>query len=353
MARRASATASKRTSRSPMSRATRPSSRCRRRRRGGDQSCASARASASRSARSCSWSMARPLRARRRRVPTAPKTRPGGVPMRRGRPQAAQSVADGLCRFARRPPPGRERGHRPRGREGHGTGGRITDEDVERAAGGGTPAARVAPAARPMSRRDRSRRSRVRGIRRRIAEAMATAYRTIPHVSGFHEFDAEALVALHAALQAGCGRARCHAHLPSLHREGGVAGAARAAVPQRLARRGRGAILLKKALNIGLATSAPDGLVVPVIHNADRLGLREIARAIERLSSGARSRTLAPEDLQQGTFTITNVGAQRGWLNTSLIRPPGGSDPRRRPYRRARRRAERPGRRATDSCRWR
>ena len=84
----------------------------------------------------------------------------------------------------------------------------------------------------------------------------------------------------------------------------------------------QGAILLKKVFHIGLATSAPDGLVVPVIHHADRLGILEIAREIERLSSGARSRTLAPEDLQQGTFTISNVGAQRGWLNTSLIRHP-------------------------------
>ena len=161
-----------------------------------------------------------------------------------------------------------------------------------------------------------------RGIRRRIAEAMETSYRTIPHVSGFHEFDAAALVALHADRKEAAGRLGVRlTFLPFIVKATIAALKAQPYLNSSLDE-ARGAILLKKSFHIGLAISAPDGLVVPVIHHADRLGILEIAREIERLANGARSHTLAPADLQSGTFTITNVGAQRGWLNTSLIRHP-------------------------------
>src|SRR5262249_52417072 len=81
-------------------------------------------------------------------------------------------------------------------------------------------------------------------------------------------------------------------------------------------------IVLHRVYHLGVATAAPDGLVVPVLHHADRLDLGGIARGVERLGAAARGRSLLPADLQGGTFTITNVGAQRGWLNTSLIRFP-------------------------------
>ena len=201
--------------------------------------------------------------------------------------------------------------------QGTGPKGRITEQDVERVRDQHASRSPAAPDVRGEVEA-----IPFRGIRRRIAEAMETAYRTIPHVSGFHEFDAAALVALHAERKPRAEREGIHlTYLPFIVK---AAVAALRAQPYLNASldEAQGVILLKKALNIGLATSAPDGLVVPVIHHADRLGIRDIARAIDRLASGARGRTLAPEDLQQGTFTITNVGAQRGWLNTSLIRHP-------------------------------
>jgi len=204
-------------------------------------------------------------------------------------------------------------------REVRGTGpkGRITEQDLERArglrSGRSTGSERASDEVEAIP---------FRGIRRRIAEAMATAYRTIPHVSGFHEFDAAALVALHAQRKVRAEREGVRlTFLPFIVKASIAALRAQPYLNATLDE-AQGAILLKKVFHIGLATSAPDGLVVPVIHHADRLGILEIAREIERLSSGARNRTLSPEDLRQGTFTITNVGAQRGWLNTSLIRPP-------------------------------
>jgi pyruvate dehydrogenase E2 component (dihydrolipoamide acetyltransferase) len=198
---------------------------------------------------------------------------------------------------------------------GTGPNGRITEEDVQRAVA--RPAATAA-----ASRSDDVEAVPFRGIRRRIAEAMETSYRTIPHVSGFHEFDAGALVALLAERKMA---AEAHGvrltYLPFIVKATITALRAEPYLNASLDD-AQGAILLKRTFHIGLAISAPDGLVVPVIHHADRLGILELAREIERLSSAARGRTLEPADLQHGTFTITNVGAQRGWLNTSLIRHP-------------------------------
>jgi pyruvate dehydrogenase E2 component (dihydrolipoamide acetyltransferase) len=81
-------------------------------------------------------------------------------------------------------------------------------------------------------------------------------------------------------------------------------------------------ILLHKSFNIGIATATDEGLVVPVIHGADRLGVLELARRVEELTSLARRRRLKPEDMRKGTFTITNVGPAGGWFGTSIIRHP-------------------------------
>jgi pyruvate dehydrogenase E2 component (dihydrolipoamide acetyltransferase) len=201
---------------------------------------------------------------------------------------------------------------------GTGPRGRITVEDVERAAAG-SPVAAPAATARAD---DAAEIVPFRGIRRRIAEAMELAYRTIPHVSGFHEFDADALVRLLAELRPGAeARGVRLTYLPFIVKATILALRAQPYLNASLDETG-GSIQLKKTYHIGIATAAPDGLVVPVIKHADRRGLLDIAREIERLSAAARSRSLTPDDVQHGTFTITNVGAQRGWLNTSLIRHP-------------------------------
>ncbi len=82
------------------------------------------------------------------------------------------------------------------------------------------------------------------------------------------------------------------------------------------------AIILKKRVNIGVAVAAPDGLVVPVIHDADRLSVAGVARAIDDLVARARGGKLGLADVQGGTFTINNTGALGSVVGKAIINPP-------------------------------
>jgi pyruvate dehydrogenase E2 component (dihydrolipoamide acetyltransferase) len=81
-------------------------------------------------------------------------------------------------------------------------------------------------------------------------------------------------------------------------------------------------IVLKRYYHLGLATNTDDGLTVPILHHADRLGLLGIAREIERLAKAAREHHLKLEELQGGTFTITSTGAKGGVLATPILHHP-------------------------------
>ena len=82
------------------------------------------------------------------------------------------------------------------------------------------------------------------------------------------------------------------------------------------------AIILKKRVNIGVAVAAPGGLVVPVIHDADRLSVAGVARAIDDLVMRARAGKLGLGDVQGGTFTINNTGALGSVVGKAIINPP-------------------------------
>jgi pyruvate dehydrogenase E2 component (dihydrolipoamide acetyltransferase) len=163
----------------------------------------------------------------------------------------------------------------------------------------------------------------VRGLRRRIAEALSETARTIPHVAGFHEFDAEALVKERAYLQRHAEAAGVRlTYLPFIVKASVEALKQHPYLNSTYVDGDEPVILLKKSYNIGIATATEAGLVVPVIHGADQLDLFEIARQVEQLVSAARERRLTPQDMQNGTFTITNVGQAGGWFGTSIIRAP-------------------------------
>ncbi len=81
-------------------------------------------------------------------------------------------------------------------------------------------------------------------------------------------------------------------------------------------------ILEWEEVNIGVAVAVPEGLVVPVIHTADRKGLIEIARALEEKAARAREGRLRPEDLQGGTFTLSNLGMYGVDRFTAILNPP-------------------------------
>ncbi len=79
---------------------------------------------------------------------------------------------------------------------------------------------------------------------------------------------------------------------------------------------------IMEEVNIGVATALKDGLVVPVVHHADRKGLVDIAREVRELAVKARDGRLAPQDIQGGSFTVTNLGAYEIDAFTPIINPP-------------------------------
>ena len=81
-------------------------------------------------------------------------------------------------------------------------------------------------------------------------------------------------------------------------------------------------IVLKKHYNIGIAVDTPDGLVVPVIKNANQLGLLSLAEQVKNLSEKAKERTLTLDEIQDGTFTLTNYGAVGALSGLPVIKHP-------------------------------
>lgn len=84
----------------------------------------------------------------------------------------------------------------------------------------------------------------------------------------------------------------------------------------------KGNIIYKNYYNIGIAVSTEDGLVVPVIRDADRLTIKELSKAVADIAVKARERKLTLEDMKDGTFTITNYGALGGWFGVPVINYP-------------------------------
>jgi pyruvate dehydrogenase E2 component (dihydrolipoamide acetyltransferase) len=219
-----------------------------------------------------------------------------------------------------------------------GPGARILATDVAAAATGGAPApsasseagAVAAPAAltqgvasaEPGGNDERL--IPLRGLRREIANSMTVAWQ-VPHITEFREVDATALLAVHARLRLSIADAgRKLTFLPFFLR-------ACAAALRRHPRFNasldleNSQIIEHGQVNIGVATASPDGLLVPVVRDADELSLLSLVQCIDNLTSAARTRTATREDLSGGTFTVTNFGSFGTWLGTPVIRPPEGA----------------------------
>ncbi len=82
-------------------------------------------------------------------------------------------------------------------------------------------------------------------------------------------------------------------------------------------------IIKRKDINLGMATALPSGnLIVPVIKNADRLNLTGLTKAVNEMANKARTNALKPEDIQGGTYTVTNVGTFGNVMGTPIINQP-------------------------------
>ncbi|MDP6013830.1 MAG: dihydrolipoamide acetyltransferase family protein [Alphaproteobacteria bacterium] len=210
---------------------------------------------------------------------------------------------------------------------GSGPNGRITRDDVQRAAEGGTPvslpAAAPAPAAPAIaSPTGEDRVEPLRGLRRQIANSMTTAWREIPHILTTHEIDATNLVAARAALNEELATDGIKLSYLPLFVKACVGALKRFPAFNASLDMTRQEIIYRHRYNVGIATATPDGLIVPVVHDADRKSVIDIAREIEALAEVARTRKVTVEQLRGGTFTISNYGSYGGTFGTPIIRPP-------------------------------
>ena len=154
-----------------------------------------------------------------------------------------------------------------------------------------------------------------------IAEAMVRSVSEIPHAWSAKEIDVTGLVALRQSIRAGFERQEgvSLTYLPFVI--SAVIEALRK-VPTMNASWGGDAIILKRRINLGIAVAAPNGLIVPVIHNADRLNLAGIAHAVSDVTERARTNRLRVEDVQGGTFTLNNTGALGSFMSGPIINHP-------------------------------
>jgi pyruvate dehydrogenase E2 component (dihydrolipoamide acetyltransferase) len=176
---------------------------------------------------------------------------------------------------------------------GTGPGGRITEDDVR----GAAPA------------REGERREPLRGIRRQIAEHLTRAHREVPAVTVVEECD-------FTELSSSRGDRSYLAYLI----EAAIAGLKE--FPELNATLAGSEIVYWERYDIGLAVQTDQGLVVPVIRNADGRSLDELDAEAERLAAGAREGKLEPEELRGSTFTVTSAGRLGGLFATPLVNHP-------------------------------
>ena len=160
------------------------------------------------------------------------------------------------------------------------------------------------------------------GLRKRIAEHMEHAWRTIPHATAFDEVDGSALIALRQALQPVAEQRGVHLTYMPLLVKLLLPALKEFPIFNASLDEERREIIYKRSYHIGLATAAPEGLLVPVLREADRLTLLSIASELERLFEGARKRTLLPRELSGSTFTLNNIGSFGGGSGTPIINHP-------------------------------
>jgi pyruvate dehydrogenase E2 component (dihydrolipoamide acetyltransferase) len=200
---------------------------------------------------------------------------------------------------------------------GTGPAGRVTSDDVR--AHAGTPAA---PAAHAPAAADGDTRIPFRGVRRKIAEHLVFSKHTAAHFTYVEEIDCTELVALRARANAKLAAQKVKlSYLPFIVK---ATAAALVKFPQLNSTLddAAGEIIQRGHRHIGLAAATEVGLIVPVVRDADRLSILDLAREIDRLAALTKAGKAAREELTGSTFTITSLGALGGLLATPIINHP-------------------------------
>ena len=218
---------------------------------------------------------------------------------------------------------------------GSGPQGRVMKADVEAALAGASaaprnelaapaPAAQARPAAPSVPQGRGDERIALRGLRKKIAEKMVRSKFTAPHFGFVEVVYCTELVAQRKRLNETLAASGEHTKLSFLPFIIKAVLAAMKKYPHLNANMDEAAqeLVVRGEFNIGIAVATNEGLTVPVIKNADRLTLRELANEVVRLSNAARDRKLKMEELTGGSFTITSLGQTGGIFATPIINHP-------------------------------
>ncbi len=240
-----------------------------------------------------------------------PRDQPAATALERGR--AARSDRDRISPAVRRLL--EENGLELSQITGTGGGGRVRREDVL------AHLSKKGYATVPTVSDRKDELVRISAVRRQIAEHMIRSVSTAPHAWSLREVDVTRLVEYRAAhkeefeathgfplsyvpffIQVVCGALMKNPYLNSTWTDE--------------------AIVLKHYVNMGIAVALPDSLIVPVIKDADLMGFTDLALAVNDLATRARTKSLKPEDVRGGTFTLNNTGALGSVAGQSIINQP-------------------------------
>ena len=230
----------------------------------------------------------------------------------------------------------REMGVDINGLSGSGLAGRVTREDVLSVKGGatsvaatgtgavaaGTPSMNFPKPAYTSTNAQQEERVDMVGIRKKIAQNMQMSKSIIPHFTLMDEADVTQLVALRESLKDFAEKNQTKITYLPLVMKALIATVRE--FPQFNASIDDAAsqIVYKKYFNIGFAADTPNGLVVPVIKNADQKTVLELSKEILDLSKRARDGKLKPDEMKGATITITNIGSVGGTYATPIINHP-------------------------------
>lgn len=222
-----------------------------------------------------------------------------------------------------------------------GPGGRVTKGDVQQATANGqekatttapapaaarqvetpsrTPVRITPPAGTPATLEERV---PLKGVRKKIFENMARSKQTAAHFTFVEECNVTALKALRARLKPQADAQGVKLSFLPFIIKAVVAALKKHPTLNAAFDESSQEIVLRKYFNIGMAASTDAGLMVPVVKDADRLSILEIAREVHRLGEDAKAGKVKLDDLQGSTFTITSLGQQGGLFATPIINFP-------------------------------
>jgi pyruvate dehydrogenase E2 component (dihydrolipoamide acetyltransferase) len=193
---------------------------------------------------------------------------------------------------------------------GTGVGGRITRNDIESAPT--TAAAPVAPVL-PAGSRDVVRQPLAK-LRRTIGSHMTGQWQSVPHITAHVDADATRFLSMRKSLSE-----RLSKKVPMDALLTAMIIPALRQFPEANAELDGDDLLLKQYYDIGIAVGSADGLLVPVVRDADRLSLPELVDVVADLAGRAKERKVKPQEMGEQTFTISNLGGLRGRHATQVI----------------------------------